>query len=116
MSKAASFALLLVGGILALVQAGVFGLLGAAFSVVPGIGVFFAALGGAFAIWGIVVGIILIYSGVKIRRGGSGAHTWAIVGLIFSILGLITVQGFIIGAILGLVGAALGLGETKAAK
>ena len=113
MSKGTSYALLLVGGILSVLEGLIFGAAGAAFAGFPMMGGFFALLGGILAVWGIIVGLLLIWSGVKINRGGKDAHTWAIIGLVFSILGLISIQGFIIGPILALIGAALAIGNRK---
>ncbi|MEM2176747.1 MAG: DUF6114 domain-containing protein [Archaeoglobaceae archaeon] len=111
----AAFILSLIGGILILlagiVFAVVFGILGAALSIVPGIGV---PLGGfliGVGILGLIFGILVIVGALMINSGEKGrVTTGSIIVLVFSILSLFVVGGgFIIGFILGLIGGILGL-------
>ena len=91
----------LISGIMILVA----GILAGTFaSYAIGLG-WFSLFGAIIVGWGIIVGLLLIVSGMKYEKN----KNWAIVGLVFSILGLVTFQGFIIGPILGIIGSALAL-------
>jgi hypothetical protein len=101
--------LLLVGGLLVLIVGGLVAALGSAFAMF-GAGMFGAAVGALGGVQ-IIFGILLILSGIWAEKKG-----WAIIGLIISILSLITLGGLIIGPILGIIGGALGLKGTSAKK
>lgn len=99
----------LIGGIITLVVGAFSAVVGAAVaSAIPGAGIF-GAMAGILGVWGIIVGLILIVSAFKYKKGNS----WALIGLIFSILGLITLQGIFVGPILGIIGSALAMNEKK---
>jgi len=97
----------LIGGIITLLV-GVF--VAVAGAAAP-LGAIFGALVGAVGIWGVIVGLLLIVSAVKYEK----SHGWAIIGLVFAILGLVTLQGLIIGPLLGIIGSALAMGKKSAA-
>lgn len=99
----------LIAGILCLVFGALVGAVGSMMAFTPFMGVFVGTLLWVFALWGIIVGVLLIVSATKYEK----EHNWALVGLIFSILGLITLQGFIVGPILGIIGSALAMGHKK---
>ncbi len=67
-----------------------------------------AAIGGVAAIWA-GTGAVCIIGGYAIYRSLQSATKWGIAILIASIVGLLTVGGFIIGPILGIVAGILAL-------
>ncbi|MDI6798755.1 MAG: hypothetical protein QMD12_02045 [Candidatus Aenigmarchaeota archaeon] len=103
MANKTAYVLSLVGGIFTVIGGIVVLLLGASLMFIP----VFGAIGMGVGIWGLVCGILIIVGGVMINKGS--AKTGGIVALIFSILGLVTLQGFVVGPILGLVGGILAL-------
>ncbi len=98
----------LIGGILTIIGGALFALVGSVVALVPLVSVF-GALAAVFGLWGIIVGVLLILSAVKYEK----EKGWATIGLIFSILGLVTLQGFLIGPILGIIGSALAISHRK---
>lgn len=96
----------LIGGILCLIFAALVGAMGSFMAFVPMVGML-GALFWIFAAWGVVVGIMLIVAARRCERD----HTWATIGLVFSILGLVTFQGFFVGPLLGIIGSALAFGH-----
>lgn len=101
----ASYGLTLAGGIITLLVAIVTIAMGGALSVIPFLGSLVIVLGA----WGFIAGIIITFSATKYS---SGDKKFSTIALIFSILALITLQGFIIGPILSLIGAAMAHGES----
>lgn len=67
-----------------------------------------AAIGGVAAVWA-GTGAVNIVGGYAIYRNPQSATKWGIAILIASIVGLLTVGGFIIGPILGIVAGILAL-------
>ena len=120
----ASFVLSLVGGLLVLVGAGLmmtfsygapyFGMMGSYGGMMSGYygmmhgfgygGWFYAA--GAM---GLVSGIAILIGAAMIYTRPNKAPTWGLIVLIFSIVSLFGMGGFIFGAILGIIGGALAL-------
>jgi hypothetical protein len=74
----------------------------------PGASYPFAFLSMLFIV-GIVSGIIVIIGAVMLRSRPEQYYTWAILILVFSIISLIGMGGFFIGALLGIAGGALAL-------
>ena len=115
-----SYGLLLAGGLITIIAGIVMILIGAAMgmmmSFVPGM--FFAggmvgALIAAFGIWGLICGIFLLLSAKMVLSNDKQVvHTWGVIGLVFSILSLVTLQGIVVGPILALVGSILVLSES----
>jgi hypothetical protein len=66
------------------------------------------AVGGVAAIW-VGTGTVNIVGGNAIYRNPQGSTKWGIAMLIASIVGLLTISGFIIGPILGIVAGILAL-------
>ncbi|MFH1630695.1 MAG: hypothetical protein ABIA21_00525 [Candidatus Aenigmatarchaeota archaeon] len=65
-----------------------------------------------FGVWGIICSIVILLASSAIKSGDKHkTHTWGIIGLVFSILSLMTLQGVMIGPILVLVSSILVLGE-----
>jgi len=60
---------------------------------------------GALSIFGLVCGIIVLFSAIMLRFKPSQLQTWGILMLVFSILSFFGFGGFIVGAVLGIVGA-----------
>jgi hypothetical protein len=62
---------------------------------------------GALSVFGLVCGIIVLLSSVMLRFMPSQRQTWGIFILVFSILSFFGFGGFIVGAVLGIVGAVM---------
>ena len=60
---------------------------------------------GALSVFGLVCGIIVLLSAIMLRFMPSQRQTWGIFILVFSILSFFGFGGFIVGAVLGIVGA-----------
>ena len=73
-------------------------------SSIPGIVSGFVGLMGVF---GLVTGALVLVSSVKLLTNSGDRRTWSILVLIFSLLSFIGMGGFVIGAVLGIVGGAL---------
>jgi len=73
-------------------------------SAMPGLVSGFVGLMGIF---GFVSGVIVLVSAVKLLTSSGQTRTWSILILVFSVLSLIGMGGFIVGAVLGIVGGAL---------
>ena len=95
----AAFVLVLIGGI--------FNLLGGiAVAIIGGAATFFLSRIGV----GIISGIIMIVAAVLMNNTNiSKVHMWSEAALLFTIIGLASGGGFVIGFILGLMGSILGL-------
>lgn len=59
--------------------------------------------------FGLVSGVIVLISGVLLRTNPSQRSVWGVLILVFSILSFFGFGGFIVGAILGLVGGVMAL-------
>ena len=68
-----------------------------------------AAFVGAIAAFGLACGIIVTISAILLRLKPSQRQTWGILALVFSILSFFGFGGFIVGAVLGIVGAIMTL-------
>ncbi len=73
-------------------------------SSIPGIVSGFVGLMGAF---GLVTGAIVLISSVMILTNTGQRRTWSVLILVFSGLSFVGMGGFIVGAVLGVVGGAL---------
>jgi len=62
-----------------------------------------------FFIVGLVAGIIILIGSLLLNSKPQQSTTWGTLILIFSILSLFTMGGFLIGAILGIVGGILAI-------
>jgi hypothetical protein len=62
---------------------------------------------GALSVFGLVCGIIVLLSSIMLRFMPSQRQTWGIFILVFSILSFFGFGGFIVGAVLGIVGAVM---------
>ena len=60
---------------------------------------------GALSVFGLICGIIVLFSAVMLRFKPAQLQTWGILVLVFSILGFFGFGGFIVGSVLGIVGA-----------
>jgi len=109
----AAFVLSLVGGVLILVG----GLLGLTWLGWPMWGWW-----GMGMMWGWMPGFLLVFSAIGIVSGGaivtaaymlynkpSQAQTWGTIVLVFAVVSLLSAGGFIIGALLGIIGGLLAL-------
>ncbi|MEM4494275.1 MAG: DUF6114 domain-containing protein [Candidatus Caldarchaeum sp.] len=63
----------------------------------------------AFSVLGLVSGIVIIASAMMLQNSPSEAKTWGTLILVFSVVSLFGMGGFLIGAILGIVGGILAL-------
>ena len=64
---------------------------------------------GALAVFGMICGVIVTLSAVLLRLKPGQRQTWGILVLVFSILSFFGFGGFIVGAVLGIVGAVMTL-------
>ena len=64
---------------------------------------------GALAVFGMICGVIVTLSAVLLRLKPGHRQTWGILMLVFSVLSFFGFGGFIIGAVLGIVGAIMTL-------
>ena len=64
---------------------------------------------GVMGVFGLVSGIIVLLSAVMLLSNVGNRRTWGVLILVFSILSFLGFGGFIIGAILGMVGGILTL-------
>lgn len=62
-----------------------------------------------FSVLGLVSGIVIVASALMLQNRPSEAKTWGTLILVFSVVSLFGMGGFIIGAILGIVGGILAL-------
>ncbi len=104
-----AYILSLIGGILILIDALVYAAVaavGASFlAFFPGA----AAILIAFGVIAILLALIVIYGAIQMKNRPASAKTWGLLVLVFSLVSFIGGGGFVIGAILGLVGGILAL-------
>lgn len=62
---------------------------------------------GLMGIFGLVSGTIVLVSSVMLLTNSGQPRTWSVLILVFSVLSLVGMGGFVVGAVLGLVGGAL---------
>lgn len=118
---AAAFILSLVGGVLILV-AGLFGLVawtawgrigywgGWGWMMRPWMmGWWMPWAWAAFSLIGLVSGIIIIVGAVMLQSRPAEAQTWGVLILVFSVISIFGTGGFVLGAILGIIGGILAL-------
>lgn len=73
-------------------------------SAIPGLVSGFVGLMGAF---GLVTGAVVLVSSVMLLARSGQQRTWSVLILVFSVLSFVGMGGFIVGAVLGIVGGAL---------
>lgn len=73
-------------------------------SAIPSLVSGFVGLMGAF---GLVSGVIVLVSSVMLLTNSGQARTWSVLILVFSVLSFIGFGGFVVGAVLGIIGGAL---------
>jgi hypothetical protein len=64
---------------------------------------------GGMGAFGLVSGIIVAVSGMMLQARPNSQRTWGILILVFSVLSFLGTGGFVVGAILGIVGGAKAL-------
>jgi hypothetical protein len=62
---------------------------------------------GVMGAFGLVTGAIVLISSVMLLTNSGQRRTWSVFILVFSILSFIGLGGFIVGAVLGIIGGAL---------
>jgi hypothetical protein len=125
----AAFLLSLIGGVLILIGSfvilglgilGAFGMgftrsmMGHMFGMMEGFGmagVLSGVLVSAVSVIGIASGIIVIYGAFSVKNKLEGRTTWGALILTFSLISLLSLGGFLVGAILGILGGILALVE-----
>jgi hypothetical protein len=122
-----AFILSLIGGILILLGGGVSsmwfmfggfgiggmmggfsGMMGGFQGMMGSLGIPFGFISGLFLI-GLVSGIIITIGAVMLNARPSEHNAWGMIILVFSIISLLGMGGFLVGAILGIVGGALAI-------
>jgi hypothetical protein len=64
---------------------------------------------GMVGLFGLISGIIVIVSAAMLQADPNRRRTWGVLTLVFSVLSFLGLGGFIVGAILGIVGGAKAL-------
>jgi hypothetical protein len=75
-------------------------------SSVPG---FVGGIVTSVGVFGLISGIIVLVSGVMLRTNSSQRTLWGTLILVFSVLSFLGTGGFVIGAILGIIGGIMAL-------
>jgi hypothetical protein len=75
-------------------------------SSIPGL---VAGFVGVIGMVGLISGAIVLLSSVMLLMNSGQPRTWSVLILVFSILSFIGLGGFVVGAVLGIVGGALAL-------
>jgi hypothetical protein len=75
-------------------------------SAIPGL---VSGFVGMIGIFGLVSGAIVLVSSMMLLTGKGQRRTWSVLILVFSVLSLFGLGGFLVGAVLGIVGGALAL-------
>jgi hypothetical protein len=110
-----AFILSLVGGLIILISGIVFLMIGAAFmgsmmgALVPGLTGLVSSVIAGLGIWGLICGVIILLGAYMIYTRPDTHGMWGIIILVFSLLSFIEGGGYIIGAILGIVGGILAI-------
>ncbi len=132
-TRSIAFILSLIAGVLVLVSGVMFLVMGAAFMTgmmgwyyqgtmgmmgyrggYPNVPGFMSSLMALFGVAGIVCGIVILI-GAYMLNSRPGSHgTWGTVILIFSVISLVEGGGYIIGAVLGIVGGILAITRSPA--
>jgi Family of unknown function (DUF6114) len=73
-------------------------------SSIPGLVAGFVGLMGAF---GLVSGVVVLVSSIMLLTGSGQTRTWSVLILVFSVVSFFGMGGFVVGAVLGIVGGAL---------
>jgi Family of unknown function (DUF6114) len=73
-------------------------------SSIPGL---VSGIVGLMGVFGLVTGAIVLISSVMLLTNIGQPRTWSILILVFSVLSLVGMGGFLVGAVLGIVGGAL---------
>lgn len=63
----------------------------------------------AFSAIGLVSGLVILASALTLQSKPEQAQTWGILILVFSVVSLLSVGGFLVGAILGIIAGILAL-------
>jgi uncharacterized protein DUF6114 len=66
-----------------------------------------SGLVGLMGAFGLVTGAIVLISSVMLLTNSGQPRTWSVLILVFSVLSLVSLGGFVVGAVLGIVGGAL---------
>ena len=84
------------------------GMMGGFQGMMGSLGIPFGFMSGFFLI-GLVSGVIITIGSVMLNARPSEHNAWGMIILVFSIISLLGMGGFLVGAILGIVGGALAL-------
>jgi len=84
------------------------GMMGGYRHMMNGLGFPYGSMSGLMLV-SLVLGVLVIIGAVMIDIQPSQSNTWGIIVLVFSIVSFLGMGGFLIGAVLGIVGGALAL-------
>ncbi len=84
------------------------GMMGGYRNMMNGLGFSYSLMSGLMLV-SLVSGVLVIIGAVMINIHPSQSRTWGIIVLVFSIVSFLGMGGFLIGAVLGIVGGALAL-------
>jgi hypothetical protein len=73
-------------------------------TAIPGL---VSGLVGLMGVFGLVSGAVVLISAVELLTNPGQTRTWSVLILVFSVLSFIGLGGFVVGAVLGIVGGAL---------
>ena len=74
--------------------------------MIPG---FVSGIIGAVGSFGLVAGIIVLLSGILLRTSPQNHSIWGVLIIVFSVVSFFGTGGFVIGAILGIIGGIMAL-------
>lgn len=115
-----AFILSLIGGILMLLVGGVFstwfmfgglgmrGMMGGFQGMMGSLGIPFGFMSGFFLV-GLVSGVLVMIGALMLNTRPTEHTAWGIIILVFSAISILGMGGFLIGAILGIIGGALAI-------
>jgi hypothetical protein len=106
-----AYSLALIAGILMIVSSVLTSIMAMYFLIAPfrmGFRAPFIMIG-SMVFFGLISGIIVLISALMIRSKPAESTTWGILAIVFSIFSFFGMGGFVIGAILGIIGGAFAL-------
>ena len=70
-------------------------------------------LSAAMPLWGLVTGLVMVIGAFRVRASERDAMPWGVAILVASALSLLAVGGFLIGAVLGVVGGGVAVASAR---
>lgn len=114
--------ILLGGAAMSMFTLGIFGMMGGFGGMMGGYAGMMGSFGfpfgfmGGLSLVGLVSGVFVIVGAVMLSSRPAEHQAWGTIVLIFSAISLLGMGGFLVGAILGIIGGAFALGSKPTAK